>query len=108
MTEDTKPDVLKPHDPDWDHVNALLNAIHGAANAGPKYAYIVSRAETLLHKHMQENPEAPAVDPVAPVTAPPAALSAAELEPEPAPVPPSGDGEPGQDATASTAVERRV
>jgi hypothetical protein len=108
MIDETKtnPATAKPHDPDWAHVGALLNVIHGAASAGPKYSYIVSRAEAMLAKHMQENPEAPAVDPVTPVTAPPASLSAAE--PESAPVPPSGDGDPGQDATAPTTVERRV
>jgi hypothetical protein len=109
-------------DIDWDHVNALLGAIHGAATAGPKYAYITARAEAELTKHMQDNPEPPAVEPETPVTAPPAALTAIEPPPfiPPKPVPPvveppavvvespSGDGTPGPDATMTTAVERRV
>jgi hypothetical protein len=83
MTQDTKP---QPHDPDWVHVANLLDVIHGAASAGPKYTDIVARAEAQLRKHLAENPEAPAVPPEAPVTAPPAALAAVEA---PAFVPPT-------------------
>ncbi len=86
---------------DWEYVNALLGAIHGAATAGPKYANLVARAEAELNAHVQENPVPPAVEPEASTTAPPAALTAVEL-------PASGDGEPEPDATAPTLADRRV
>ncbi len=93
---------------DWTHVNNLLGAIHGAASAGPKYTYITARAEAELTKHMQDNPEAPAVEPAAPVTAPPAALAAVPPADPVYPPPEDTSVVPGEDATATTAVERRV
>ncbi len=88
------------NDLDWTHINNLLSVIHSAASAGPKYNYIVSRAESELTAHMQANPLPPEVPAEEPTTAPPAALTAVD--------PPSGNGEPGPDATAPTAVDRRV
>jgi hypothetical protein len=85
---------------DWEHVNKLLSAIHGAATAGPKYAHIVARAEGELAEHFQNHPLPPAVDALAPVTAPPASLSATDLQ--------GNYVEPDEDATAPTAIDRRV
>ena len=103
---------------DWNHVNNLLGAIHSAATAGPKYGYIVSRAQAELDKHMMDTPEPPAAPSLEPVTAPPATLQAVEApafippEPIPAPVPEEhtqeASIEPSPDATAPTLVERRV
>jgi hypothetical protein len=62
---------------DWGRVNDLLNAIHGAATAGPKYTDIVARAEAELKAHIDANTERGEV--VAPPTAPPAVLQATDM-----------------------------
>jgi hypothetical protein len=100
---------------DWNYVNSLLGVIHGAASAGPKYTNIVARAEAELNAHMMDNPEPKAAEPTAPVTAPQASLQAVsepetkmDQEPEHEPSTPSDPVEPGPDATAPTAVDRRV
>jgi hypothetical protein len=101
---------------DWNLVNSLLGAIHGAASAGPKYTNIVARAEAELNAHMMNNPEDAAPPAEAPVTAPPASLQAVS-EPEPVSLPAESEPaspmatesvEPGPDATATTATDRRV
>ena len=75
---------------DWNKVDTLLSIIHAAATAGPKYQNIVGLASKELDAEF-------------------AAPEEAETTTESEPIdPPSGDGEPGVDATMTTSNGRRL